>query len=213
MRKIGNLCVLIGIIIIAVPIIGRIYLQHKQEVMYKEYLKTLEQTIVVPTEEPKIVPEIDLNLVGEMEKAPASINYADYEGIEEKTVLGKIKISSIDVDLLLVEGDSSGALKLGAGHMPDTAFPGQTGNCVIAGHRNYTFGSMFNRLDEVKEGDLVEIEFGGNEYTYKVTKTSIVEPSDLSVIEQSKETTELTLITCHPVYSASHRFIIKAELT
>lgn len=213
MRKLGNLCVLIGSIIIAISIIGNIYLQYKQKLMYEAYLKHLEVEVDIPDKKQEKDTEPSIEKKAETEDKQHIVDYDKYKNVEEKTVLGKIKIDSIGVDLLLVEGDSADALKLGAGHTQGTAFPGQTGNCVIAGHRNYTFGSMFNRLDEVQKGDIIVIEFEGNEYTYTVTETVIVEPDDLSVLEQNEEKTEVTLITCHPIYSSAHRLIIKANNT
>ena len=114
--------------------------------------------------------------------------------------------------MLLSEGTKNEELGIGAGHMIETALPGQEGNCAIAGHRNYVFGSMFNRLDEIQVDDTVEVELKGKNFIYKVTEIMIVDPDDLTVLAQDLQVKELTLITCHPVYSSAHRLIIKAVL-
>lgn len=128
------------------------------------------------------------------------------------SVIGRIKIPSIRVDLLLVEGTDAKELRVGAGHFTGSAMPGQKGNCAIAGHRNYTFGSMFNRLGEMKVGNIITIEENKQVFQYQVKRISVVEPSDVSVLNQNKHKRELTLITCTPVHIATHRLIIRAEL-
>lgn len=128
------------------------------------------------------------------------------------SVIGRIKIPSIRVDLLLVEGTDAKELRVGAGHFTGSAMPGQKGNCAIAGHRNYTFGSMFNRLGEMKAGNIITIEENKQVFQYRVNHISVVEPSDVAVLNQNKHKRELTLITCTPVRIATHRLIIRAEL-
>ncbi len=49
------------------------------------------------------------------------------------------------------------------------------------------------------------------EFTYEVYKKFVVLPEDVSVLNDT-EGEELTLITCTPVRSATHRLIIKAIL-
>lgn len=147
-----------------------------------------------------------------VEDENTTISSEKLEAIIQGEVIGKIKIKAVDINLILLEGVSDHEIKLGAGHMKDTAWPGSSGNCVIAGHRNYTFGSMFNRLDEVKMENEINIEFLGNHYHYTVNEVKIVEPDDLSVLESDESKEELTLITCHPLYSGTHRLIIKGIL-
>lgn len=207
-KVISKLLMIVGLLLILIPIIGGFYTKHKQEQLYKDYIEVIQpnsspiiqsQTIEkTPTQE-KIEPVNETQNMVEM-------------NLNQGQVIGKIKIEKIDVDLILLEGSNNHELGLGAGHLPDTAQPGRYGNCAIAGHRNYTFGSMFNRLDEVEVGDEVEVEFMGESYTYIAEEIKIVEPSDVSVLEQDKTKRLLTLITCHPVYTGTHRLIITATL-
>lgn len=128
------------------------------------------------------------------------------------SIIGRIKIPTIHVDLMLAEGTDAKELRVGAGHFPGSAMPGKRGNCAIAGHRNYTFGSMFNRLGEVKIGDSITIEQNRQTFSYQVTSICVVDPSDVSVLNQNKHKRELTLVTCTPVGIATHRLIIHAQL-
>ena len=126
--------------------------------------------------------------------------------------MGRVKVPSIGVDVLLIEGESKKNLKLGAAHMLGTAYPGEIGNCIIAGHRNYTFGSMFNRLGEVQLKDQISVEVRELEYIYEVDNIEIITPEDLQVLEQPRDERRLTLLTCHPIHVGNKRLLIKAKL-
>jgi sortase A len=131
--------------------------------------------------------------------------------IQEGDSLTRLKIPSIDVDVVVVEGTTSDSLRAGAGHYASTPLPCETGNVGIAGHRT-TYGRPFNHLDLVKEGDLVILEIPIGTCTYKVTKKPfIVLPTDIWVIGASPNPM-LTLTTCHPKGSARERLILQAEL-
>ena len=59
--------------------------------------------------------------------------------------LGILTIEGIDLRLPIMEGVDEPELRIAPGHVTQTPMIGDTGNAVIAGHRNFTFGSMFNR--------------------------------------------------------------------
>lgn len=208
MKKLSNWLILIGILIFLIPIVGKLYTNYEQDQLYKKYLaegskvqqsyELLEQTLALP---------------GDVSTKPAIVTPpAVVEPAYQPTVLGRVKIPKINESLLLVEGVKSKDLKLGAGHIPGTAMPGEIGNCAIAGHRNYTFGSYFNRLDEVAIGDKVTVEYGKKSFTYEVYEILVVLPEDTSVLNQTKDDKVLTLITCTPVRVATHRLILHALL-
>ena len=62
------------------------------------------------------------------------------------TGIGILTIETINLRLPIAEGVDEATLRIAPGRVPQTAQIGDTGNAVIAGHRNYAFGSMFNRL-------------------------------------------------------------------
>lgn len=127
------------------------------------------------------------------------------------SVIGLLKIPKISLEEAIREGSTNSVLSSALGHMEGTALPGDEGNCCIAGHRNYTFGKYFNRLNEMEIGDLIEIETYDADYTYEVYDIFVVEPTELSVLDEI-EGNNLTLITCTPLFIGSHRLIIRAAL-
>lgn len=127
-------------------------------------------------------------------------------------ILGKLTINQIDLKIPIMEGASQQNLKLAAGHLEGTDPLGETGNAAIAAHRSYTYGKQFNRLLEVKTGEIIYIETPNKKLTYKITETLLVKPTDLSVLQNESNESMITLITCHPMKNPTHRYIVKAVL-
>ncbi|TDG00567.1 class D sortase [Paenibacillus piri] len=124
--------------------------------------------------------------------------------------LGTIKIDIIKLKLPFVEGVSVDNLKDAPGHIPGTSLPGEIGNAVIAGHRSYSYGRMFNRLEELEPGDDITVESGGKTYDYVIYEKKLVEPTDLSVLNRNDTDRILTLITCDE--EGVQRLILHAQL-
>lgn len=122
-------------------------------------------------------------------------------------ILGVMEIPSIKCKEPIREEVISYCL----GHMPGTSEIGGTGNCAIAGHRNYNGGRYFHNIDKLLEGDEIIIKTLEGEYTYKVTESFVVLPEDTYVLDDYDGAT-LTLITCTPMYIGSHRLIVRAKL-
>jgi sortase A len=124
--------------------------------------------------------------------------------------LTRIKIPSLDVDVVVVEGISASALRAGAGHYPSTPLPCEDGNVSIAGHRT-TYGKPFANLDRMKNGDIIVLETPVGSCTYEVSKPPFtVRPDNLSVVSNDPTKRTLTLTTCHPKGSAAERLVVRA---
>ena len=86
--------------------------------------------------------------------------------------------------------------------------PGETGNAVIAGHRD----TFFRPLRNVRLGDEIFVDTPQGHIEYRVTSLRVVHPRDLSVLDPTDDEV-LTLITCYPftlLGSAPDRFIVRA---
>ncbi len=88
--------------------------------------------------------------------------------------------------------------------------PGVPGTAAIAGHRT-TYGAPFRDLDELRPGDAVVVAMPYATFTYRVERTRIVDPSDLSVLARRRYD-RLVLSACHPLYSAAERIVVLARL-
>jgi LPXTG-site transpeptidase (sortase) family protein len=117
---------------------------------------------------------------------------------------------SVHLSATVLEGTDDATLARAAGHIEDTALPGTPGNFGIAGHRDTTFRAV-RRLHL---GDPLTITTADHLYRYRITKTMIVNPKDVYVLDNADHPT-LTLVTCYPfefVGHAPHRFIVSADL-
>lgn len=129
-------------------------------------------------------------------------------------VIGRIKIAKIGVDMPIVEGSTLANLRDAIGHHSHTPAFGQPGLCVLLGHRKYTYGRHFNRLGEVAVNDTFTIEDKQNRYTYTIRQIDRVLPADLpNEVYRQVEGSWVMLVTCDPVRIASHRLLVKAEMT
>src|SRR5580704_6982648 len=124
-------------------------------------------------------------------------------------VLGRLEIPRLNISAVIVEGSDDESLKLGPGHVPGTALPGELGNVAIAGHRN----THFLPLKEVQTGDKISVTSPRGNMEYAVQYVEIVSPGDVDAINPTDDS-QLTLITCYPFFyvgSAPERFIVHAK--
>lgn len=106
-------------------------------------------------------------------------------------------------------------LQNGVVHYPTTVLPGQTGNAAFFGHSS---NNIFNKgkykfafvlLHTLVQGDTFYLSYGGKMYVYQVISRTIVDPSDVSVLNAvSGQTATATLITCDPPGTSLHRLIV-----
>ena len=132
--------------------------------------------------------------------------------IDDGAALFQLQIPAIGVDDIVVAGIGNDDLKKGPGHFPDTPMPGQLGNAAIAGHRT-TYGQPFHDVDDLEVGDEIIVNTWNGSYVYRVTGQQIVAPSQYEVVATSDlSTASLTLISCHPKFTARERIVITSEL-
>lgn len=123
-----------------------------------------------------------------------------------------IKIPAIDLLMPVLKGMTNDNLRYAAATFDNGVVPGGSGNYSLAGHRSYTYGRMFNRLNELAPGHLIEITVKQETFTYRVTESFVVNPEDTWVLKSDKSKNEITLVTCTPIRTATQRLIIKGEL-
>lgn len=143
--------------------------------------------------------------------APSSASFKPIT-IDGFIVKGTISIETLDLREPILDGATENTLQVGIGIVEVERKPGETGNFVLAGHNSRTAGKHFNRIHELQAGDRIVIAAERSSYIYAVTDQFVVEPDDLSVLAQTGESSELTLITCDKVVNPTHRLIVKAQL-
>ncbi|OGN90088.1 MAG: hypothetical protein A2Y88_08125 [Chloroflexi bacterium RBG_13_48_10] len=122
----------------------------------------------------------------------------------------QVQIPMINVDAPVVQGDSWEQLKKGVAQHIGSANPGQSGNLVLSAH-NDVYGEIFRNLDQLKQGDQIIVYTAQSSFTYIVTTTQIVEPTDIEVMASTPNPT-VTLISCYPYLVDSQRIVVRASL-
>ena len=126
--------------------------------------------------------------------------------------LARIQIPKLGVNVVVVQGVDEKALEAGAGHYPASPLPCQQGDVAIAGHRT-TYGKPFANVDRLVPGDRIILTTPVGSCTYRVSRPPfVVLPTDLQVVANTPHQSELTLTSCDPKGSASHRIVIKATM-
>lgn len=87
----------------------------------------------------------------------------------------------------------------------------EKGNLIIAAHSGSGWRAFFNDLYKLNVGDLAEISYQNNKYTYRIKKIYKQEKTGKIAIYRDYEKTTLTLITCTNFDSKSQTVYI-AEL-
>lgn len=114
----------------------------------------------------------------------ASNQASGLQGVEVPTVapsfgspVGIVEIGSLGLQAVVVEGVDSATTRVGPGHVPGTAAPGQPGNAVIVGRRTM-FGGTFGDLSSVRVGDDIVVTTTQGQSLYQVTDVGTAELTD-----------------------------------
>jgi len=123
------------------------------------------------------------------------------------------------VDAPILEGVDEDTLSEGVCHIPESAAPGEGGNCIIIGHNLGDFFEQsgpqgpFNMLEATEKGQLIHIFYGGKKYIYKVKEKTYKDTDDPTLYDFSPGE-RLTLITCagilEPTVNTDTKLIITA---
>jgi len=142
------------------------------------------------------------------------ISDEDFLFIESLDIAAPIRVpsSNREIDIQL-------ALQDGVAHLLNTAKIGEVGNAYIVGHSSdYFFAlgnykNVFAKLPQIKIDDQIRVTSDGRELIFKVIKTSIVSPNDISVLSQNTNNLRLiTLQTSYPIGTSKLRFLAVAKL-
>ena len=143
-------------------------------------------------------------------------------GPEPKIIIPKINVNiPIVWDAIAADQNSlNKAMDKGAAwfNIPGAnARPGQAGNSVFSAHSSNDwldqsdFKFAFARLEQMKEGDTIYINYNSKRYVYTVTHTQVVLPTDVGALVVPAEKPIITLITCVPLGTADKRLLVFAD--
>ena len=124
---------------------------------------------------------------------------------------------SISNATVIIAGDDLGKSLI---HYGGTGIPGEYGNTVIFGHSTLPqlfkgtndYHTVFATLPTIKIGSDISVTYDGVEYRYRVFDKVVVDPTDLTPLEQRFDDSYLTLVTCVPPGTYLYRLNVKAKL-
>ena len=214
--------VLVGILVLLYPVGATLYNNHRQAQFAEKYLRDVEQ--IAPAERSKAleqaraynailagVPILDPWLTDVVDSSP---EYREYEQVlNGADVMARVRVPAIGVNLPLRHGTGDDVLARGLGHLYGTALPvgGVNTHSVITGHTGMASATMLDRLVEVGEGEMVYVDVLGETLAYRVDQIRVVLPDQAEELERIDGRDLLTLITCTPYGSNSHRLLVRGE--
>lgn len=222
--------IIAGLLLIGYPKLSASYQDAQQEKLMQQWQQAMLQIHNGDESEEEVLagstegyrPDVDDNEPTELvhsvdmldeDEAPSTTtttgkpDISNYKGVE-----GILSIASIDLSLPILRGATDKNMKTTVASIENTGSAGKIGNYAIAGHRNFAYGRNFNRLDEMKEGDVIEVDTGNEQHEYIVTEKLYVKPEEVWVLEGNDVDREITLVTCHPMKNPTHRLIIKGKI-
>lgn len=138
----------------------------------------------------------------------AAINLDSYELSIPKLGISKAEVSVNGEDLLSSLVDYNARNN-----------PGEYGTKSIFGHstllHNYDptdFASIFSYVPTLENNDAIILTVDGIDYEYRVFDKFIVEPEEVSVLDQQYDHSYLNLITCTPPGTYLKRAVVRAKL-
>jgi LPXTG-site transpeptidase (sortase) family protein len=136
-------------------------------------------------------------------------------GLDAPVVIAPRLTLQVGQDLL---GFWSAPNEFAVGWHEGSAFLGETGNTVLSGHHN-VYGKVFARLVELAPGDEITVYSGPLEFHYVVVQVMRLEERGVPLEQRIQNARwilpstdeRLTLVTCWPITSNTHRLIIVAR--
>jgi sortase A len=135
--------------------------------------------------------------------------------IRDGEPMGRIVIPRLHVNMVVIQGTSESDLRHAPGHYDaasgtNTTVPGMGGVVGIAGHRT-TYLHPFRHIDDLRAGDNVYLEMPYGTFRYTMFAHKIVSSNDWTILRH-RSFEQLVLTACHPLYSATHRWVVFARL-
>jgi len=168
---------------------------------------------------------------GPLDTSRFSIHIPGREDLESPAIPVRIEIPKIDLDAPVitadyikteVQGNSFGQWKppsfFASAWHPDSALLGEVGNTVINGHHN-VYGEVFKGLVELEAGDTIFVFSEEKKYEFVIVNRLILEDTFMDATTRlanarwlsRSDDVRLTLVTCWPLTSYTHRLILVAS--
>lgn len=218
-RTITALC-LIGISIFSVPIITSFLVSNEQKREIKSFTEDLNRSSEKDTLYQQMQ-EYNRDIYENHQSGLKDVwSYSINDTFDLRKInsdvdmIGYIEIPKLGLSIPLYIGANQKNLYKGAAVMLQTTMPigGKNTNCVIAGHRGgYNGEQLFKNIENLENGDEIYIINPWDTLTYTVLKEIVINANDVEAIKIFENQDMITLFTCHPYGSNTHRYVVYAK--
>lgn len=127
-------------------------------------------------------------------------NNKDNKG-NDKHLVAVLSINGIVKDVPVFDNAEDTTLLKGAGILEGSTALNEVGNTFVGGHRE----TVFNSLDKLKEGDIIEVKTLKDKkiFNYKIHKIKIIKNDDTYNFYEQTNKNLLVLYTCYPIKEIS----------
>ena len=158
-------------------------------------------------------------MIGNLSKISFSIKHIyetkNFCKIEDELIIQKnddlkwqIEIPKINLKAEIAEGTTKEIMDYFVGHFEET--PKNFGNVCLAAHNRGYRVNYFENLKQLEIGDEINYEYKGQFLKYEVIKNIIIDETDWSNLEATKEN-KITLITCVEDMPQFRRCVVAKE--
>lgn len=221
-RLLSLLLLIVSLVILLYPVVSTLWNDYQNSEIARKYEEELSRV-----ESPDVFADLwsraeeyndHLDTAGHHYRPedPEDPEYLDYKSqllpSERSSVMARISIPDIGVDLPVYHGTTDNVLYRGAGHMYGSDLPigGEGNTSAISGHTGMVNASMFDNLGKLEEGQPVYINVLGETLRYRMTGSEVVKPDDYDAVTYEDGVDKLVLITCTPYGINSDRLLVTA---
>ena len=221
-RLLSLLLLIVSLLILAYPVVSTVWNDYQNSEIARKYDEELSKI-----GSPEVFADLwrraeeyndHLDATGHHYRPedPDDPEYQDYKSqllpSERSSVMARITIPDISVDLPVYHGTTDNVLYRGAGHMYGSDLPlgGEGNTAAITAHTGMVNASMFDNLGKLEEGQPVYINVLGETLRYRMTGSEVVKPDDYDAVTYEDGVDKLVLITCTPYGINSDRLLVTA---
>lgn len=214
--------VLIGVAVLLYPVVATQFNNAQQEQFAKRYEQQTRTTKQADLEQALArahrydqglngIPILDPWLSDVQANSPAYKGYLTQ--LNDFDVMATLRVPSIKVNLPVRHGSTDEVLADGVGHLYGTALPvgGKGTHSVLTSHTGLANATLFDRLVDVREGDVFYIDVYGETLAYQVDQIKVVLPDQTKPLLPVAGEDLVTLVTCTPYAVNTHRLFVRGH--
>lgn len=222
-RAILTVLTCIGLAVMAYPFACNLYFMYQSTQLTSSYHETVEAqpneelermwAEAVAWNQAHMVNVIDDPFADETRVVAQNEAYDQLLNPTNDGVMGYVDIPRIGQRLAIYhDTDPDGMLK-GVIQLQGTSLPvgGEGSHCVLSGHRGLATAAIFTDLDQMREGDLINLYVLDHALSYEVDQILTVKPTEIEALDLVPGEDLLTLVTCTPYAVNTHRLLVRGH--